>query len=427
MVRTPSLVTPPGTTSRPVPAEQVRDYPAPADGLPPLTDSPSALERAAATLAGGTGPVAVDAERASGFRYGQEAYLVQLRRARAGTVLVDPTTCGPTAPLAQALAGPEWILHAADQDLPCLAELGLHPARLFDTELAARLLGRARIGLGPVLEDTLGVRLAKDHAAADWSTRPLPSTWLTYASLDVELLIELRDALAAELDARGRTAWAEQEFEYERTRPPRQAKPDPWRHVPHAARASRSPRSLAVLREVWTAREELARQLDLTPSKVLPHAAVVAAAMVQPTSRRKLGAIKEFSSRQARLHMEVWWRAVERGLALPEDQLPSRRAPLAPGELPGPRTWERHHAEAARTLKVVRTAVRRRAEELEVPQELLLAPALQRRIAWDLGEERRLGGHPSVTTTALASRLETLGARPWQVELVSPVLAAALA
>lgn len=422
----PRPVAVPGTTARPVPQSQVRDYLVPRDGLPPLTDSPQALADAAAALANGSGPIAVDAERASGFRYGQEAYLVQLRRAGAGTVLVDPTVCGDLAALARALDGPEWILHAADQDLPCLSERGLVPAGLFDTELAARLLGRTRIGLGAVLEETLGVRLAKDHAAADWSTRPLPTTWLTYAALDVELLIELRQALDAELEEAGRREWAEQEFEYLRTRPPRPDKPDPWRHVPHGARAARSPRSLAVLREVWTAREELARELDVTPSKVLPHAAVVAAAVVRPPSRRKLAAIKEFSSRQARLHMEVWWRAIERAMALPDSQLPPRRAPLAAGELPGPRSWERHHGEAYRALKVVRSAVRRRAEEIMVPQELLLAPALQRRLAWDLGEARQAGGSPAVTTAALASRLEALGARPWQVAIVSPVLGGAL-
>ncbi|WP_172120129.1 HRDC domain-containing protein [Actinomyces faecalis] len=423
----PRPVAVPGTTGSPVPASQVVDYTRPSQGLPPVTDSPAALAQAAAALAAGHGPVAVDAERASGFRYGQDAYLVQLRREGAGTFLIDPVTAGDMSILARALEGPEWILHAADQDLPCLDELGLVPTSLFDTELAARLLGRARVGLGAVVEETLGLRLAKDHAAADWSTRPLPETWLVYAALDVELLADLRQALSVELEEAGRAEWARQEFEHVRTRPLRPAKTDPWRKTPRAGRAVRSARSLAVLREVWTAREELARELDRTPSKVLPHSAVVAAAVARPTSRRKLAALKEFSSRQARLNQEVWWRAVERALSLPDDELPPMHAPLAPGELPQPRSWSRHHAEAAVALEEVRHAVRQRAEQLRVPQELLLAPDTQRHLAWEIGEEEAVGEVPDVSVLAVARRLEALGARPWQVEQTAPQLSDALA
>ena len=171
----------PGTTAHPIPVERTRPYLRPAEDLPPVTDSPTALRAACQDLAAGHGPVAVDAERASGFRYGQDAYLIQLRREGTGTVLVDPLGAGDLHPLAKVLEEPEWILHAADQDLPCLAERGLAPRRLFDTELAARLLGREHVGLGAVVEETLGLRLAKDHAAADWSIRPLPESWLVYA------------------------------------------------------------------------------------------------------------------------------------------------------------------------------------------------------------------------------------------------------
>ena len=149
--------------------------------------------------------MAVDAERAHGFRYSQRAYLIQLRRAGAGTHLIDPIAFGQPADLsvrsATALADAEWVIHAASQDLPCLYEVGLVPRTLFDTELAARLLGYPRVALGTMLEELLGVRLLKEHSAADWSTRPLPSEWLNYAALDVELLVELRDRLAAELVA----------------------------------------------------------------------------------------------------------------------------------------------------------------------------------------------------------------------------------
>ena len=424
--RPPRPVPVPGTTDSPVAPADVVAYTSPRDGLPPVTDSPEALQDAARALASGKGPVSIDAERASGFRYGQSAYLIQLRRAGSGTILIDPLATGDLDPLARALDGPEWILHAADQDLPCLADLGLVPSALFDTELAARLLGRDRSGLGAVTEETLGLRLAKDPAAADWSIRPLPVSWLLYAALDVELLADLREALSTELMAAGKSEWAAQEFEFERTRPPRPAKVDPWRRTPRAGRAVRSRRSLAVLRELWIAREELAADLDRTPSKVLSHRALIAAAVARPTSRRKLTALKEFSSRQARQHQERWWKAVDRAMSLPDSQLPPLHAPLPDGELPQPRSWGRHHAEAARTLEVVRATVRSRANELRLPQELLLAPDSQRHLAWDLGRVHESGAPIDTATGAMAERLAALEARPWQIDQVSAALSEAL-
>ena len=422
----PRPAVPPGTTDRPISPDNIIDYPRPQDGLPEITATPTQLSRAAQLLADGQGPVAVDAERASGFRYGQDAYLIQLRRDGIGTLLVDPVTSGPLTELATALDGPEWILHAADQDIPCLTALGLRADSLFDTELAARLLGRQHVGLGTVIEETLGLRLAKDHAAADWSTRPLPASWLTYAALDVELLIDLRNALATELTAAGKDQWAAQEFEHVRTKPAKPAKVDPWRKTPRAGSSVRSPRSLAILRELWNSREQLAAELDRTPSKVLPHQALVAAAVARPRSRRKMSALKEFSSRQARQNQERWWRAIERALELPDDELPPTRAPLGPDELPHPRTWQRHHAAAADRLTHVRGAIRQRAEEIRVPQELLLTPGCQRHLAWDLGEEIEAGRTRSVSAQEIGERLAAMGARPWQIEQTAPALATAL-
>ena len=153
----------------------------------------------------------------------------------------------------QAVVDTEWVLHAANQDLPCLAEIGLVPTRIFDTELAARLAGLPRVGLGAVVESLLGFSLVKGHSAADWSTRPLPEEWLVYAALDVEVLVDLRDALAAILEEQGKTEWARQEFEaiLGRRAAPAQARPvapDVGRARPaqpaparHAARAVAGP------------------------------------------------------------------------------------------------------------------------------------------------------------------------------------------
>ena len=179
---------------------------APRDGVPEVIATPEGLDQLVRAFAGSTGPVAVDTERAQGYRYSGRAYLLQFRRQGAWTALVDPIPliAGPGLSGIQAsLDDAEWIINAATQDLPCLVEAGLLPHRMFDTELAARLLGYPRVALGTLVEQLLGVRLLKEHSAADWSTRPLPKEWLAYAALDVELLMDLRDILSEQLREAG--------------------------------------------------------------------------------------------------------------------------------------------------------------------------------------------------------------------------------
>ena len=226
----------PGTPGPPAPAagpqageSQAVPLLEPRDGLPPLIVTGDALAAAVARLGAGHGPVAVDAERASGFRYGHRAFLVQLRRRGAGTVLIDPVACPDLSGLDAALADAEAVIHAASQDLPCLADLGYRPRLLFDTELAGRLLGYPRVGLGPLVEAVLGLALEKSFSAADWSTRPLPEEWLRYAALDVEVLVELRDALAGQLADQGKTEWAREEFAAVLNAEPAPPRPEPWR------------------------------------------------------------------------------------------------------------------------------------------------------------------------------------------------------
>ncbi len=230
----------------------------PRDGLPPVVETEAALAEVTGRLARGEGPVAVDAERASGYRYGQRAYLVQLRRAGAGTVLIDPIACPELSGVDSALGDAEAVLHAASQDLPCLAEVGFRPRRLFDTELAGRLLGYPRVALGTLVEEVLGFHLEKGHSAADWSVRPLREELLRYAALDVEVLVELRDALAAELATQGKTEWARQEFEAVLATRPAPVRPDPWRRTSGIHRVQ-SRRGLAVVRELWTVRDRIAQ------------------------------------------------------------------------------------------------------------------------------------------------------------------------
>src|SRR5689334_311623 len=221
----------------------------PEDGVPPVVDSERGLLEAARAIAAGEGPVALDAERASGYRYGQRAYLVQLRREGSGTWLLDPVGCPDLSPLNDAIGGAEWILHAATQDLPCLAEVGLRPRQLFDTELAGRLLGLPRVGLAAVVEHYLGLSLAKEHSAVDWSTRPLPEPWLRYAALDVEVLVEVRNLMGVDLARQGKDGWAREEFEalLDFTGPAPRV--DPWRRTSGMHKV-RQRRTAAVVREL---------------------------------------------------------------------------------------------------------------------------------------------------------------------------------
>src|SRR5690606_11724549 len=236
---------------------------------------------AARQLAAGSGPAAVDVERASGFRYTQRAYLIQVYRRDAGVFLFDPPAIGDLSELQQAIGEVEWVLHAASQDLPSLREEHLEPPVIFDTELAARLLGHERVGLGAVVEDTLGITLAKAHSAADWSTRPLPDSWLEYAALDVLHLVDVRDALEAEIVDQDKVEIARQEFEAVRTRAPRPPREEPWRRL-SGLHTVRGRRSLAIARALWTAREQSAQEQDVAPGRLVPDRSIVAAVRADP-------------------------------------------------------------------------------------------------------------------------------------------------
>jgi ribonuclease D len=361
-------------------------------------------------IAGGEGPLAVDAERASGFRYSQRAYLIQVFRRGSGVFLFDPPAIGDFSELQAVMAPEEWVLHAASQDLACLREVGLDPERIFDTELAARLLGMPRVGLATVVEEKLGVVLRKEHSAADWSTRPLPASWLEYAALDVELLIDVRDALEADLEAAGKTGIARQEFEATLARPERAARVDPWRRL-SGIHAVRGGRGLAVARELWEERDALARQLDVAPGRLIPDASIVAAVRAQPTSMRALAAQKDFSGRASRSELERWWGAIERGRTLADP--PVTRGT---GEaMPPPRAWAERNPEADARLKAARPAVVAVADELNLPVENLLTPDFLRRLAWTPPDP--------VTAETIAEVLVQLGARPWQIEATAQTIA----
>ncbi len=387
----------------------------PADGVPALVTDDARLRAAAGALAAGAGPIAVDAERASGYRYGQRAYLVQLRRAGTGTLLVDPVACPDLTVLDDALADGEWILHAASQDLPCLAERGMRPRELFDTELAGRLLGLPRVGLGPMIEALLGVSLQKGHSAADWSRRPLPENWLVYAALDVELLIDLRDVLEERLRAAGKLGWARQEFAAVRDAPTPAPRAEPWRRTSGIHRVHNR-RRLAVIRELWTMRDEIARRRDIAPGRILPDAAIVSVAANPPEDAGALPATAGFGDRANRAIVERWWSAIARARQLPDAELPAVQTG-SDGPPPVGR-WAARDPQAAARLTAARTAVAGIAERVEMPTENVLSPDAVRRLAWR--------PPAPVTEAAVAQMLREYGARPWQVDLAAASLDAGL-
>ncbi len=391
---------------------------APADGIPEVTADPSTLRADVARFAAGTGPVALDTERAGGYRYSQRAYLVQARRAGAGTCLIDPIACPDLSDLADALADAEWVLHAAGQDIPALVEVGMAPTQLFDTELAGRLLGRERVGLGALLEAELGVRLAKEHSAADWSRRPIPEAWLAYAALDVELLLELRDVLSRELQQTGKAEWARQEFEALVNAPPPAPRHEPWRRTSGLHRV-RGPRRLALVRALWLERDRQAGERDLTPTRVLPDAAIVEAALAGPVSAQRLGELPGFRGRsrrpRGRRELEHWARVLGEAARLPDSALPAA-APTYDGPPPA-RAWADRNPQAAARLAEARATMAEIAAAHELPVENLLTPDSLRRVLWE---------PPEPTLPAVQQALRDLGARPWQVELTGPAVLAAL-
>ena len=392
----------------------------PIEGVPSIVTSPEALQHTISALRAGSGPVAVDAERAHGFCYSQRAYLIQLRRAGSGTHLVDPIAFGQPAELSQlgvAVSDAEWVIHAANQDLRCLFEVGMVPRTLFDTELAARLLGYPRVALGTMIEELLGVRLLKEHSASDWSHRPLPQEWLIYAALDVELLIELRSQLAARLVDAGKWPWAEQEFAALVASAGVSPEPrrDPWRRT-SGIHHVHTRRGLAYVAELWYARDTIAQRLDKAPSRILPDTAITELASHKHPDRAMLRKIPAFSRRQARRVEANWLEALDVVARMPEAALPPMHIPN--DGPPQSRMWPAKNPGAAARLAAVREALLTIAERHQLPMENLITPDHLRRLAWR--------PPAPVTEESIDDALSSLGARPWQRELTVAAITKAL-
>ncbi|WP_314033938.1 HRDC domain-containing protein [Dietzia sp. CH92] len=393
--------TPPGAAPPPAEYEFVDDL----SGIGGVVDG----------LGSSPGPIAVDVERASGIRYSERAFLLQLRIPGEPAFLVDPETPGRTVgPLADVLSSRPLLFHAASQDLPSLRELGIRPTAVVDTELAGRFLGIERVNLGAMVSEHLGIGLAKAHSAADWSRRPLPRAWLDYAAYDVLFLHELADEVLPRLDALGRREWFEAECRYLVESEPARAAPDPWRRLSRLS-SLRDPRQLARARELWMARDRVAAERDIAPKRLLPDAAIVEAARIGPTGRHALLAIDGFDGPQRRRLTGEWLAALEWADGLGREDLPSRQGP--PADHPPHASWKRNEPDAAALLDIARETIGALADDLGLEQGLLLKPSTLRLWVW-----RAAMSSPADDAELLADVLREEEARRWQVELTAEPL-----
>jgi ribonuclease D len=397
----------------------------PSAGTPEIIDTEESFREAIEQLSKGSGPFAVDAERASGFRYSARAYLIQIKRNDGGLHLIDPIPFGPGhqlfTDLNDLLNTDEVILHASTQDLPCLRELGINPAKLFDTELAGRIAGLPRVGLGPLLESIMGVLLAKEHSAADWSARPLPKEWLTYAALDVELLVELRNHMYALLEDAKKLPWALEEFASILKAPPAPPRVDPWRRTSGMHKIKRRDQ-LAVIKSLWIARDAVAAKHDIAAGKLLNDSAIVELAIAVPTNKKEFEKCLRPLGLRARWmeNLQLWLDSIAAAVALPEDQWPTMRT--SADTLPPIKLWRDKFPEKFAPLSHARASIELIAQENQIPVENLITPEHVRRVCW----KPPIGATSTLSVSEVEKALIELGARQWQIDLVAPALAAAL-
>jgi ribonuclease D len=317
-------------------------------------DTPETLREAAARLAGARA-LAVDTEADSFYHYQHKCCLVQVSDG-AVVYLIDPLTIRDLGPLREVLGSPAIlkVLHAAEQDVLYLRrdhDIGLAP--LFDTMIAAQLLGRDGIGLARLLEVHFEVRLDKGCQRDDWSRRPLSERQQTYAAEDVRHLIRLSDLLRADLEARGRLEWAEEEFTLvaRRAWEPRVADPNAFWSVKGAR--DLAPREAAVLRELHALRERRAMAADLPPFRILSDEALLALARKRPARAHDMQGIRGVTTLVRRRIGDEVLEAVRAADRLPESELPvpprgigRRKTAAMQARLERLREWRKERAAA---------------------------------------------------------------------------------
>lgn len=405
----------------------------PKEGTPAVLSSVADIRAAGEKLAQGTGWLAVDTERASAYRYDDRAFLLQFRRRGAGTFLIDPELGHEAmADLGTHINDLTWIIHAAHSDLPCLAAIGLYPAKVIDTELAGRLLGLEKVNLAALTEQLLGVGLAKGHGREDWSTRPLPADWLDYAALDVELLIELAEVLTQALSELDRLEWLEQECAEVLVTNRKYAKGlhvgRTWRGLKGISKL-RTPEQLNVARALWTRRDEIAARKDISPTHVLGHNVLRTIAEELPSTHRELKNIRGFPRRRHGA-TEAWLNVVTKARRQPESSWPTLEAPSR-SDMPHFRRWAEHEPQAASLFEDARAAIDAACTQLHLRGDTLITTSQIRELVWWMHSHalesvqwrrfnRYADGLPA--TCAIAAHLTATGFRPWQASVLADVI-----
>lgn len=401
----------------------------PEQGTPELITTEDRFAEAISELKSGHGPIAVDAERASGFRYSPRAYLIQVYRRGGGLHLIDPIQFIESpliGQLSEVFRGEEVIIHASTQDLPCLRDWGIDPKELFDTELGARIAGCPRVGLGHLVESLLQISLAKEHSAVDWSIRPLKQEWLDYAALDVALLIDLRDKVKELLEAQGKLKWAMQDFAAILTSPPPQKRKEPWRRT-SGMHEIKSRYQLAIIRQLWQVRDEIASSIDLAPGRLLSDTVIIALAKSNVKSRdefMKLGEAKQrIRNEIQKSYIDTWLETFLAAQSLEQERWPELRSKS--DSLPPVKIWKVKFPIAYAHLSHAKAKLNEIAVELNIPLENLIGPELVRKICFDQANEQLHKMSP-----ALLPRVETQlrlnGAREWQIEKCANAIAESL-
>jgi ribonuclease D len=385
---------------------------APRTPLHDLITDERALDAAIAELGAGEGDIALDAERASGYRYSQRAYLIQIYRRGGGLHLIDPAAFPENeipqifSPLNLLIQSATSVIHASSQDLPCLREAGIFPTKLFDTELAARIAGFPRVGLGALTESLLNLRLAKEHSAVDWSIRPLHHDWLIYAALDVDVLLDLKDEIVRVLAERKKLEWALEESDAALNMSPALPRKEPWRRTSGIHQVKRA-EQLAIVRELWFVRDELARERDIASGRLLNDRAIISCALKTPTSLIHLASLPAFKKDSG-----IWWSALEKARANPTAPKP----PPSDGPPAHIRMWRERSPRAYARLTHAKAQLSLCAQRMELPAENLLAPDIVRRFCW---QDPPAGGF---ALEEVSEFLQSRGARGWQIDLSAPLL-----
>lgn len=383
-----------------------------------FVDHPSQFAEAADRLAEGLGPFCIDTERAGAYRYDDRAFLVQIYRKDAGTFLIAPEHYRDEFEqcFAPVCNDQEWVIHAAREDLPCLAQLGLRPSTIFDTELAARFAGYPATKLGVLVKEFCQVSLPKQHGDADWSQTPLTDSMLEYAAQDVIYLPHLEQALVHLLDMQGKLEYANQEFAHlVATRSNPGVKKHSWLDIPQVS-DKLSDLELTLTKWLWDARDCFAYDQDIAPGLVLPNKMLVPLAQSRPTTVDELLAF-DGATHALTTYPYFWLETIHDALLSPFEtalreqlRLPTRKSIWE---------WTRHNKVALRTRQNINNRVTEIAETLKIRKELILTNKVLERTIWTAFHERL--DWPMEYTRPL---LKQMGLREWQIDFLAPIFVA---